>query len=320
MLCNITSPNSTGNLVKFTSRTLAGLAVLTLAAPAARAHTPYLLPNTFNPERPRVTLQAALTEDDYFNPDIALNVPAYAVTRPSGQQGEVKPSAMLKDVAVVEAELDESGTYRISTGNLVQRKSTVALVGGKWLIVRQPRGPRPGGEGGEGRPPAARPSGAARPAQAGPPDEDGPPNFIAPADVPAGARTMTADQVMKVETYVSKGAPTDTALKTTGEGFELKPLTHPNAIYVDQGFSFQLLVDGQPVANAPISVYRSGNIYDDRRIAVELKSDAKGAAHVAFTQPGVYLLTTRYPAARPAAGDAPPAHSYTYSLTFEVTR
>ena len=70
----------------------------------------------------------------------------------------------------------------------------------------------------------------------------------------------------------------------------------------------------------PISVYRSGNIYDDRRIAVELKTDAKGAGHVAFTQPGVYLLTTHYPVARPAPGEAPPAHSYTYSLTFEVTR
>ena len=241
------------------------------------------------------------------------------VTGPSGKSAEVKPSAVLKDVAVVEANLDEAGTYRISTGNIVQRRNTVALVGGKWLNVRQPRAPRAGGEGGEAAPPA-RPTGDVRPAQATPPQEEGPPDSIAPADVPAGARTMATDQVMKVETYVSKGAPTGTALKTTGEGFELKPGVHPNAIYVDQGFGFQLLVDGQPAANAPVSVYRSGNIYDDRRIAVELKTDAKGAGHVAFTQPGVYLLTTHYPAARPAPGDAPPAHSYTYSLTFEVTR
>ena len=306
--------------MKLTSRTLAGLALLTLAAaPAARAHTPYLLPNTFNPERPRVTLQAALTEDDYFNPDIALNVPAYVVTSPSGKPSEIKPNAVLKDVAVVEASLDEAGTYRFSTGNVVQRKNTVALVGGKWLNVRQPRAGRPAGEGAQAAPPA-RPAGDARPAQAAPPQEEGPPNSIAAADVPTGARTMTTEQVMKVETYVSKGAPTDTALKTSGEGFELKPGTHPNAIYVDQGFAFQLLVDNQPAANVPISVYRSGNIYDDRRIAVELKTDAKGAGHVAFTQPGVYLLTTHYPVARPAPGEAPPARSYTYSLTFEVTR
>lgn len=60
--------------------------------------------------------------------------------------------------------------------------------------------------------------------------------------------------------------------------------------------------------------------HPDRRIAVELKTDAKGAGHVQFSQPGVYLLTTHYPVARPVPGEAPPAHSYTYSLTFEVTR
>lgn len=304
---------------------LAASAVTAMAVPAgaALAHTPYLLPNTFNPERSRVTLQAALTEDDYFNPDVALNVPGYVVTNPSGKQAELKPNAVLKDVALVEANLDEAGTYRFSTGDVVQRRNTVALVGGRWLNVRQPRGPRPGAEG--GAPPPARPAGDVRPAQAGPaqggpPQQEGPPNSIAEADVPAGARTMTTEQVMKVETYVSKGAPTDTALKTSGQGFELKPGAHPNAIYVDQGFGFQLLVDGQPAANVPVSVYRSGNIYDDRRIAVELKTDAKGGGHVAFTQPGVYLLTTHYPVARPAPGEAPPAHSYTYSLTFEVTR
>ena len=131
---------------------------------------------------------------------------------------------------------------------------------------------------------------------------------------------MESEQVQVVETYVSKGAPTEAALKTTGKGFELKPMNHPNALYVDQGFTFQLLADGKPVAGAPISVYRSGNIYDDKRIAVETRSDAQGMVKVSFAQPGVYMLTTRYPAAQRKPDEAPPPHSYTYSLTFEVTR
>jgi hypothetical protein len=288
--------------VKHTLRTTAALAILALApASAALARTPYLLPNTFNPERPLVTLQAASTEDDYFNGDAALNIPAYVVTGPSGQAGELKPAAMLKDLAVVEAALADAGTYRFTSGDVVQRKNTFALVDGKWLAVRQPRpgeAPRPG---------------------AGPPPGDGPP-AIYEANVPAGAKTMVSEQVMKVETYVSKGAPTEAALKTSGQGFELKPVTHPNAVYVDKGFSFQLLADGQPLANVPVAVYRSGNIYDDRRIAVELRTDAKGNGHVAFTQPGVYLLTTHYPVARPGPTETPAVHNYTYSLTFEVTR
>jgi hypothetical protein len=292
--------------------------VLSLAAVAtawpALAHTPYLLPNTFDAERTRVTIQGALTEDDYFNPDIALNVPAITETLPSGQTAELKPNIKLSDLTVFEAPLDQDGTYRFTTGQFAGRKSTYAHVGDKWLMIRQPRpgGGRPGGEG------------APRPAGEGPPkppggDGDGPPG-IAEADVPAGAETRVSEQVQVVETYVSKGAPTQGPLKTTGQGFELKPITHPNAVFVDQGFAFELIVDGKPVANQAISVYRSGNIYDDKRIAVTLKTDVAGKGKISFTQPGVYLLTTSYPASRPAPGEAPPAHSYTYSLTFEVTR
>ena len=269
----------------------AGPLIALASGAAALAHTPYLLPNTFNPERQRVTVQGALTEDDYFNPDIALNVPSFQVTLPSGEQTQVAPAATLKDVTLIEAPLERTGTYRISTGQYPGRKQSLAQVGGKWLVVRQQRG-----GGGDG-PPA-----------------------IAEADVPAGAPRVETDQVQVVETYVSKGAPSDAALKATGKGFELKPMNHPNALYVDQGFAFQLLVDGKPAAGAPISVYRSGNIYDDKRIAVETKSDAKGMVKIAFAQPGVYMLTTRYPAAQRKPEEAPPPHSYTYSLTFEVTR
>lgn len=307
---------------------LALLAATSLASPAL-AHTPYLLPNAFDAERPRVTLQGALTEDDYFNPDIALNVPAVAETLPSGATAEIKPGAVLKDLTVIEAALDQPGTYRFSTAPYAIRKTTYVNVGGKWLMVRAARGGRGGGEGGEARPaggdrPMGAPRGAApgtegpRPAAA--PAGEGPPMSIAEADVPPGAETRTAEQVMVVETYVSKGAPTDAALKTTGQGFELKPITHPNAIYVDQGFAFQLLVDGKPVPNAAISVYRSGNNYDERRIAVQLKTDAEGRGKIDFALPGVYLMTTQYPATRPPPGDPPTPRSYTYSLTFEVTR
>ncbi len=276
---------------------LAGAALLTPRL--AGAHTPYLLPNAFDAERPRVTLQAALTEDDYFNPDIALNVPVYVETLPSGEKLDLKPTATGKDLTIIEIPLDAPGTYRFSTGGFVARETVLANIGGKWLFVRPPRAGR-GPGGGEGG--------------------DGPPTSVTEADVPASAPRMEARGVMTVETYVSKGAPTDAALKTSGQGFELKPITHPNAVYVDQGFAFQLTVDGQPIAGVPISVYRAGNIYDDRRIAVQLKTDAKGAGKIAFTQPGVYLLTAQYPAGQRAPGEAPPARSYTYSLTFEVTR
>jgi hypothetical protein len=262
------------------------------SASQALAHTPYLLPNTFDAERQRVTIQAAQTEDDYFNPDIGLQMPVYLETLPSGQQAEIKPAIALKDLAVVEAPLDAAGTYRFSTGQFAMRKADLAFVGGKWMYVRDKI--RPGG--------------------------DGPPNVILATDVPADAKKMTTEGVMVAETYVSKGTPTKAALAATGKGFELTPVDHPNALYVDQGFGFELTVDGKPFPNAQISLYREGNVYDDKRIAQTLKTDAKGAARIRFDQPGVYLITTHYPAADIVPGEAPPPQTYTYSLTFEVTR
>lgn len=295
----------------------ASLMLALVSSGAASARTPYLLPTSFDVQGPHISLVGATTEDDYFTPDGALNVPVFFETTPGGQQLEVKPTATLKDMTVTEAGIEAAGTYRFSTGQYVMRTTTFVNVGGKWLFVRQPRGPRPGEGGGkspEGGKPPENGKQAAMPMGGG----DGPPNSIAQADVPAGAPSKAVESVSVVETYVTKGAPTDAALATAGKGFELKPVTHPNAVYVDQGFAFQVLVDGQPVANAPVSVYRAGNIYDDRRVAVETRTDAKGMAKVKFDQPGVYLLTTHSAAAAP--GEAPPPRSYTYSLTFEVTR
>lgn len=281
-------------------------AVLALAPGAgAWARTPYILPNAFDVQGRSVSLIGATTEDDYFTPDGALKVSAYQETLPSGEQAEIKPAATLKDLTVTEAPIEAPGTYRFSTGQFVMRTTTFVDVGGKWLFIRQARPP------GEGPRPGERP----RPGGGG---EGPPPNSIARADAPAGAPSRQVESVIVSETYVTKGAPSDAALKTTGRGLELKPLTHPDAIYVDQGFAFQLLVDGRPLANAPVSVYRAGNIYDDRRIAVETRTDADGMGKVAFAQPGVYLLTTHTPGAAPF--EAPPARNYTYSLTFEVTR
>ncbi|MHB8283186.1 MAG: DUF4198 domain-containing protein [Caulobacteraceae bacterium] len=295
--------------------TAALAAVLSLGAgQAALAHTPYLLPNAFDAERDHVTLEGSLTEDAYFSPDIALKTTSYVETLPDGRSQAIAPAAMLKDLALVEAPLDASGTYRFSTGQFIARANKMALIDGKWVMVR------PAGESERHGPDHA--SGADAGHDGGKHGDhthgDGP-HGVSEADLPAGARTMLTGGVLTAETYVSKGAPTQAALATSGKGLELKPVTHPNAIYVDQGFAFKFLLDGAPAAGVPISVYRSGDAYDDKKITAEVKTDASGAAKVGFERPGVYLLTAHYPAGR-AEGDAPVARSYVYSLTFEVTR
>ncbi len=284
------------------------------AGHAASAHTPYLLPNAFDAERDHVTLEGSLTEDAYFSPDIALKTTAYVETLPNGRTQIVAPAAMLKDLALVEAPLDATGTYRFSTGQFVARTNKMALIDGKWVMVR-PAGGRDnhepdhasGADGHGGEKHGEHPHG------------DGP-HGVSEADVPAGAKTMLVEGVLTAETYVSKGAPTQAALATSGKGLELAPVTHPDSIYVDQGFAFKFLLDSAPAAGVPISVYRSGDAYDEKRITAEVKTDATGAAKVSFERPGVYLLTAHYPSEAHVEGAAPAARTYVYSLTFEVTR
>ncbi|MGC1304461.1 MAG: DUF4198 domain-containing protein [Caulobacteraceae bacterium] len=306
-----------------TNRTLGVAAMVSAAAlwvpQVVLAHTPYLLPNAFDAERDHVTLQAALTEDDYFNPDIAIRAPSYVETTPSGQRKDVPPAMVMKDMATFEAPLPDNGTYRFSTGLYVARSVRMAEIGGHWLMIRQP------GAHVDHDAEHAASADVAQPAAHGADhdhehkDDDGPPS-VAAAEVPAGARTIEVQNIQTAETYVSKGAPTDTALRVSGEGLELKPVTHPNAIYVDQGFAFQLLIDGKPAAGTPFSVYRSGDIYDDHKVMAEMKTGADGAAKVSFDRPGVYLLTTHYPFGPRSPDGAPTARNYVYSLTFEVTR
>src|SRR3546814_2934788 len=66
--------------------------------------------------------------------------------------------------------------------------------------------------------------------------EDGRPRAIDEADLPAGAERAEIQGITICETYVTKGAPSDGATATTGKGFELKPLIHPNEIFLDTGF------------------------------------------------------------------------------------
>ena len=117
---------------------------------------------------------------------------------------------------------------------------------------------------------------------------------------------------------MTRGAPSDAAVKTIGKGFELKPLIHPNEVFLDTGFAFEILMDGKPAQGVELEVFRAGNAYEDKKVYGEVETDGSGRAEVTFDRPGIYVLTTRHPG-RPTPGEAPPPRSYTYALTIEVT-
>ena len=78
------------------------------------AHTPYLLPTNFAVTKDHVTLEAAMTGEVFFVPEMAIRSNSFSMTDPDGATSELKGTAF-KDLVVVEAPIGKDGTYRIAT-------------------------------------------------------------------------------------------------------------------------------------------------------------------------------------------------------------
>jgi hypothetical protein len=209
------------------------------------------------------------------------------------------------EMTVVEAPMTAEGTWRISTGDRVGRTTPWVKIGNDW---RQVRVPQPAGRGGEGRGPGGG-------------ENRGPPQ-VEEADIPAGAERMTATQITKAETYVSKGAPNRAALTPTGKGLELVPVTHPDEVFAGDPFKFSFINDGKPVEGLTYTVIKGAEQYADSQSHPTGKTDAKGAGSVTLKDPGVYVLEANWPGpgGQPQPGVAPVPVSVSYTLTFEVAR
>lgn len=94
----------------------------------------------------------------------------------------------------------------------------------------------------------------------------------------------------RVETFVTAGAPNDTAIKASGRGLELVPVTHPNDAYAGESSRFTLQLDGKPAADVELTIIAGGTRYRDRQNETVVKSDAQGAIEVTWPAPGMYWL------------------------------
>ncbi len=141
--------------------------------------------------------------------------------------------------------------------------------------------------------------------------------FAPGRDVPEGAQTRQSQTTTVADVYVTRGAPTTAPVITRINALELKPVTHPNDVYLDTGFQFHVLLNGKPVANQSVEIWREGGAYEAPAYRNTVSSAADGSIKLTFDKPGVYLIWTRHSADAPA-GAATPVRSYTTSLTLEV--
>lgn len=136
------------------------------------------------------------------------------------------------------------------------------------------------------------------------------------AAIPADATEVTRSRtLMRVETFVTLGQPTDTVFAPTGQGLELVPVTHPNDLVAGEAATFTLMLDGRPAANQTITIARSGLRYRDNPEEATVTTGADGRFSVTWPQAGLYWLNA---AVRDTAGPDGVAVNAQYNGVVEV--
>lgn len=255
----------------------------TLALPlSAQAHRQWLLPSmtVLSGDDPWVTVDAAVSNDLFVFEHVPMRLDQLTITGPDGQPVEAENKATGKYRSVFDVHLTKPGTYRIA--NAGSGTSASYKLNGE---TKRWRGP------------------AADLAKA----------------IPAEATDVKINEsVRRVETFVTAGAPSDGALKPSGQGLELQPITHPTDLYAGEAAKFRLLLDGQPAKDVEVTVAPGGVRYRDDRGEMKLKTDAAGEFSVTWPEPGFYWLEA---SARGGQASLPNAQrSANYVATFEVLK
>lgn len=260
--------------------TLAFAAALA-AAGSASAHRQWLLPSmtVLSGENAWVSVDAAISNDLFVFEHMPMRLDNLTITGPDGAAVEAQNRFTGKYRSVFDVQLTKPGTYRVAS-----------VSGGMMVTYKQ---------GGEQKRWRGAPADAAA-------------NI--PADATEVKKTMTD---RRVEAFLTSGAPTDTALKATGKGLELVPVTHPNDALAGEKATFGLLLDGKPAAGVEVTIEPGGTRFNDERGEIKTTTDKDGKFSVTWPRAGFYWLeaTVRSP-----AGADGIERNAGYVATFEVLK
>ncbi|MFC3230094.1 DUF4198 domain-containing protein [Marinibaculum pumilum] len=261
----------------------AGLGLLLAAAlpVAAQAHRAWLLPSAtvLSGSDPWVTVDAAISNDLFFFEHFPLRLDDLAVTGPDGAPVAVENASTGRYRSTFDLHLVEPGTYRI------------AAAGEGLFASYELNGER------------HRWRGTA---------ED------LPGAIPEGAEKVRLTRSQRrVETFVTAGRPTEAALAASGQGLELRPVSHPNDLYAGETAEFELLLDGQPAPDVEVEVIPGGIRYRDRLQSMAVRSDAAGRLRITWPQAGMYWLGASVEDDRSGLPDVDRRRAG-YAATFEV--
>lgn len=237
-------------------RTLVLAAALAAALPfSALAHKAWLLPSqtVIAGNTPWITVDGAVSNDLFYFNHVPIRLESLVITAPDGSSAQPQNGATGKYRSVFDVELAQQGTYRIASVN-----------DGLFATYEQ-NGERKRWRG----------------------------NAATFGELPRDAKNLQVSQsIGRVETFVTNGAPNDTALKPTNRGIELVALGHPNDLFAGEETTFRVLVDGKPTAGLEFEIVRGATRYRNAQDEIKATSDAKGEIRVSWPEAGMYWLET----------------------------
>jgi uncharacterized GH25 family protein len=260
-------------------RAVAAAALLSLAAaPAAQAHRMWLAPSAtvLSAQDPWVTVDAAVSNTLFYPDHVPMRLEAVQATGPDGQPVELKNGSTGKYRSTFDLQLTKPGTYRVA--NVAETAMASYKQGGE---QKRWRGP------------------AAQLATSIPKDA---------TDV------QVTHSFRRVETFITAGAPNTTALKPTGRGLELEPITHPNDLVASEKGRFRLLNDGKPAAGVEVEVVLGSTRYREKGVELKVTTGADGGFEIAWPEAGLYWLE----AGLQGPGEGGQRRSLGYIATLEV--
>jgi uncharacterized GH25 family protein len=224
---------------------------------AAQAHKAWLLPSetVLSGEDPWITVDAAVSNDLFYFNHNPLRLDALTIIGPDGNAVQAENSATGKLRSTFDVHLTVPGTYRIAVVN--------AGLFASWEVDGNPKRWRGNLE-----------------------------NFA--SEVPKDAKDLKVTQSAgRNETFVTAGRPNDTALKPTGSGLEMVPVTHPNDLFAGESATFKLLLDGKPAADLSIEIVPDGIRYRDKQNELSATTNNEGLFTVTWPSAGRYWLETK---------------------------
>jgi hypothetical protein len=270
---------------RFMKQFAAAIALAGMAC-AAQAHRPWMIPNTTFVDTDKeawVMIDGAISESLFESDFLPLRMDGMTVTDPDGVTAAAPAATVGKFRSSVDIRLPKNGTYRITL-------ATTSVMGSYKL-------------NGEVKRFRATGQTAAR-------------------EIPAGALDVHRTTVhQRQDIFVTANKPNSGALKPTGAGLELVPVSHPNELRAGEKASFRFLLNGQPLPNFPFSLVPGGVKYRGTLNEVRLSTDAKGEASFTLPAPNMYWLSATYPANAPRGPGAeaqPDATRYSYAATLEI--